>query len=187
LLGGLRVVSITDLAADAFVATAFGERVEGVRRIHGSNLLLVRYRVGAADSLQGRSVARIQEGYGVTVMTLSQRHTGMARALPAPDTLLGEGDLLVVLADLNGLRRIEGGEAQPPQWRLWLQADPTGELRFEAQQCLARNLGCLPGAVAHLLDGQLHHTDPLDADLAAPLEKNLRRLGVRCGLEPCAI
>ncbi|MCP9820533.1 NAD-binding protein [Synechococcus sp. Cruz-9H2] len=187
LLGGLRVVSITDLAADAFVATAFGERVEGVRRIHGSNLLLVRYRVGAADSLQGRSVARIQEGYGVTVITLSQRHTGMARSLPAPDTLLGEGDQLVVLADLNGLRRIEGGEAQPPRWQLWLQADPAGELRFEAQQCLARNLGCLPGAVAHLLDGQLHHTDPLDADLAAPLEKHLRRLGVRCGLEPCEI
>jgi hypothetical protein len=55
LLGGMTVISTTDLVADAIVATALGEVVLGVCRVRGGTLLLVRYRISAGDTLCGRT------------------------------------------------------------------------------------------------------------------------------------
>jgi len=62
LLGGISVISGADLAADALVATAFGERVERVLQINGENQLVVRYRVEPNDQLCGLTIARVENG-----------------------------------------------------------------------------------------------------------------------------
>lgn len=184
MLGGFTVVSITDVAADALVAAAFGETVEGVLRSNGSNLLLVRYRVEKGDTLDGRSVSRIANGYGVNVVTLHQHRAEAARAFPAAEEQLMQGDQIVALADLAGLRRVELGLAEPPAWRLRLECHLPPEGHFEVRQCLARFLGLPPGATSRWLDGGEHHTDPLDEDVAQRLCDRLGRLGVRCAIEP---
>lgn len=185
LLGGVSVISTVDLVADAVVATAFGERVEGVLPVRGENLLLVRYRIRADDTLCGRSVSRLENGYGLTVVSLWRRRQSRPRELPAPELVLDEGDQLLVLAALSSLRRIERGEVLPPLWRLRLRlpASASSVSCFEAQQSLARWIGCPPAEVAHLLDGEDHLTPPLDREIGEQLREELRRRGVHCALE----
>jgi len=186
LLGGVAVISAMDLVADAMVATAFGERIGAVLRLRGTNLLQVLYRAAVGDTLCGRSVARLENGYAVTVVSLWRPRQVAPQALPRLDTVVAPGDQLVVLATADSLRRMELGEATPPSCRLRLQIDQAGPAasRFELQQILARALGCLPGQVAGLLDGQEHLSPPLDGDICDLLTAELRRQGVRCQVEP---
>jgi Trk K+ transport system NAD-binding subunit len=184
LLGGVSVISSMDLAADAVVATAFGERVEEVCRIDGANLLLVRYRIRKGDTLFARSIARVENGYGVTAVLLRRARHSRPDVLPSPDLLLGEGDELLVLGTLVDLRGIELGRATPPAWCLCLQGTPEASLRFDALQSLARHLGGAPGALAPLLDGREHRTGGIDRVIGEMLLRELPRLGIRCHLEP---
>jgi Trk K+ transport system NAD-binding subunit len=185
LLGGVTVISTVDLVADAVVATAFGEKVEGVLQLRGANLLLVRYRIMAGDTLSGRNISRVENGYNVTAVSIWRRHHTTAIELPPPELVLAEGDQLLVLATLASLRRIELSQEILPRWRLRLKllGSSSMERCFEVQQCLARWLGCVPGDVAHLLDGQEHHSPPLDQEISAMLINDLRRQGVHCLLE----
>jgi hypothetical protein len=185
LLGGVAVISAMDLVADAMVATAFGERIGAVLRLRGTNLLQVLYRVAAGDTLCGRSVARLENGYAITVVSLWRPRRGAPLALPRLDMVVAPDDQLVVLATADSLRRIELGEASPPGWRLRLRNSHAESVssRFEAQQLLARALGCLPGQVAELLDGQEHLSPLLDGDLCELMIAELRRQGVHCQLE----
>lgn len=185
LLGGVTVISAVDLAADALVATAFGERVEGVVGIGGHHLLLVRYRIAPGDTLLGRTIARLEHGYGVTAVSLRRRGSATVIELPACDLVVATGDAVLVLATLKGLRRIERGEAVPPAWRLRLRVPDgvEGEARFECQQCLARWLGCAPGETTGLLAKSEALTPLLDREPAERLHAELRRLGIFSQLE----
>ncbi len=184
LLGGMTVISSMDLVADAVVATALGERVEEVCRIDGTNLLLVRYRIHAGDSLHGLSMARVENGYGVTTVQLLRHGRAAPLVLPSLDLVLIEADQLLVLATLTALRRIELGLQAPPAWRVRLRGAPQADRRFDAMQCLARHLGTAPGAMAGLLDGGEHLTPCLDREIAERLAEELRRQGVDGRLEP---
>lgn len=184
LLGGVAVISTMDLVADAMVATAFGERVEEVCRIEGANLLLVRYWLLAGDTLCGRSIARIENGYNVTAVQLKRTNQDKPLIFPSGDLVLAAGDRLAVLGTLADLRSIENGQEIPPVWCVRLQGDPPEAYRFDAQQSLARHLGMAPGSTTHLLDGGEHLTPPLDRDSGEQLVRELRRLGIRCQLEP---
>jgi K+/H+ antiporter YhaU regulatory subunit KhtT len=184
LLGGVTVISSMDLVADAVVATAFGERVVEVCRIDGDNQLLVRYRIRTGDTLCGRSIARVENGYGVTTVLLRRARQSEPLVLPSADLVLAEGDHLAVLGTLGDLRCIERGQAVPPAWCVRLQGVPEEALHFDALQSLARHLGSAPGALAPLLDGQEHRTPPLDQDIAELMVRELRRLNIRCSLEP---
>ncbi len=185
LLGGVTVISAVDLAADALVATAFGERVEGVVGIGGHHLLLVRYRIAPGDTLLGRTIARLEHGYGVTAVSLRRRGSATVIELPACDLVVATGDAVLVLATLKALRRIERGEAVPPAWRLRLRVPDgvEGEARFECQQCLARWLGCAPGETTGLLARTEALTPLLDREPAERLHAELRRLGIFSQLE----
>ncbi len=184
LLGGVTVISSMDLVADAVVATALGERVEEICRIDGVNLLLVRYRIRSGDSLHGLSMARVENGYGVTTVQLLRHGRAAPLVLPSLDLVLIEGDQLLVLATLTALRRIELGLQAPPAWRVRLRGAPQADRRFDAMQCLARHLGTAPGAMAGLLDGGEHLTPCLDREIAERLAEELRRQGVGGRLEP---
>ena len=179
LLGGITLISTLDLAADAFVATAFGEKVEEVRRLDGNNLLLVRYRVETDDTLHGLSIARLQCGFGVTAVALRRQLHAAYTLLPGLDWTLSPGQELVVLADLKGLRRIERNDIRPPRWRLRYQVHHRSAQSFDTQQVLARHLGQAPGSFAEAMDGAWHCTPALDLPLAEQLQAELRRMAVR--------
>jgi Trk K+ transport system NAD-binding subunit len=178
LLGGINVISGVDLAADALVATAFGERVERVLQINGHNHLVVRYRLEPNDHLCGLTIARVENGYGMNVLRHQRPHHTSARALPPLEWSLHPGDEITVLANLDSLRQVECGERTPPQWSVVLRADPHPHERFVVQQCLARFLNIAPGQVQSWLDGQRRRTEPLDHDLAERMCQELQRLRV---------
>ena len=185
LLGGLAVISAVDLVADAVVATAFGERVEGVLQLQGSHLLIVRYRLQQRDTLCGLNVSRLENGYGVTGVSLRRPRHREPILLPPPELVLAAGDQLVVLATAANLRSIELGNPVPPDYRLRIQllGKLTQERRFQAQQSLARWIGCLPREVVHLLDGEKHLTPAVDREICDLLVEDLQRQGVECTLE----
>jgi Trk K+ transport system NAD-binding subunit len=185
LLGGLAVISSVDLVADAVVARAFGERVEGVLQVRGLNLLIVRYLIRSDDSLCGLGLARLENGYGFTVVSLKRAHHSEAILLPAPELVVTAGDQLVVLATAETLRRVELGAIVPPRLRLRLRFALQGALdwRFEIQHSLARWIGCSPANALSLLDGEECITPPLDEEICELLSRELQRQGVICELE----
>ena len=184
LLGGVALVSPMELGADVVVASAFGERVEGVWRLGGGNVLQVRYRLEAGDTLCGLTVARLENGYGVTAISLRRQRRASAVALPPPELVLSPGDHLVVLATLAALRRIERGELAPPAWRLGLRLPETlgREQHFELLQTLARYLGCAPAAVAPLLRQGSETELAVDPECGELLLRDLRCLRLQVTL-----
>lgn len=184
LLGGIGVISGMDIAADAVVATAFGERVERVVRVRGVNRLVVRYQLSPGDPLTGLTVARLENGYDLNVLTLQRQRSGQLTAIPPLEWQVHAGDELTVLADLDSLRRVEAGRVAPPEWRVELRVTPGRQDGFVVQQALARFLGLPPGQLQQWLDGAWHHTDPLDHDLADLLMLELQRYRIDCRLVP---
>ena len=184
LLGGIGVISGMDIAADAVVATAFGERVERVVRVRGVNRLVVRYQLSPGDPLTGLTVARLENGYNLNVLTLQRHRSGQLTAIPPLEWQVHAGDELTVLADLESLRRVEAGREAPPAWRVDLRATASRQDGFVVQQALARFLGLPPGRLQQWLDGEWHHTDPLDHDLAELLMQELQRYRIDCRLVP---
>ena len=183
LLGGITVIESVDIAADALVATAFGEEVREIRRVDGSNLMLVRYRIDARDTLHDLSVSRLQCGYGVTVLAVRRSHSAPWLLLPKLEWPLSNGQEALVLADLKGLRRVEQGSATVPRWRVRFRVLEHSVQAFDTQQCLARYLNMPPGQFQALMDGEEHVTPAIDHDLAFQLMQGLRRIAVQSTLE----
>lgn len=184
LFPGMEVINPLELAAEAVVATAFGERVREVLRVADTNLLLTDYRVEEGDTLAGRSLGQIAEGYGVMPVSLIPEGQTKALMLPGLDRVMQPGDALLVLAALPGLRAVEAGQMRPPTWRLELQGMGVGADSFSAQMLLARHLNRPPGDVADYLNCQREPrlTPPLHQAQARELETALRRLGLQCAL-----
>ena len=183
LLSSMELVNPLEVAADAVVATAFGERVLAVVRICDDNLLITEYRLEPGDTLVGCSLAQVSQGYGLVVLL----HTAPGRSpdpLPREEGQLQPGARLVVLATLEALHRVEQGEVRRPAWCLRILSVPVEASRLPALQTLARFLGGVPSAMAPFLDltqGE-PQTPPLHAQPARLLADQLRLLGIRCQL-----
>jgi Trk K+ transport system NAD-binding subunit len=186
LLGGASLISPTELGAEVAVATAFGERVEGVWRIRGQNLLQVRYRVSAQDTLVGHTVSRLDHGYGLTVLSLLRHGQPRPLAMPAAGTVVAAGDQVVVLASLAALRRVEQGRIRPPAWVIAFQLpEPLGaDLNLTVRQILARQLGLAPAEVAARIRDSRCQRLPVDPDCGALLQRDLQHQGISARLEP---
>jgi hypothetical protein len=186
LFPGMAVVNPLELAAEAVVATALGERVREVLRVAETNLLLTDYRVEDGDTLVGHSLGEVAEGYGVLPISLVPAGQSAALMLPGLDRVLQPGDALLVLAALAGLRAVETGELRGPLWCVAIRGLGVGTDVYEAQMVLARYLNRPPGMVATYLDSpsEPRLTPPLHQAPARELEAGLRRLGVKCTLMP---
>lgn len=185
-LGGAAVISPIEIGADVVVASAFGEQVEGVWRLQEENLLQVRYRVKAGDTLAGLTVSRLDHGYGLTVLTLRRPGQERARAMPSPGHVVAVGDELVVLAGLSALRRVEQGAIRPPAWMVSLTLpqplDPS--LAMTVRQCLARHLGLSPASALALLEEGERVRLPVDPDCGALLIRDLDHQPIGLALDP---
>ncbi len=111
------------LSAEAFAGAAFGEDMLSVFRLNNQTVLVAEYEIMPGDTLVGKTLAQVAYGYDVVPIFLE---TLMPRVdenrsfyLPVDDELLNEGDRLIVLASISGLRRIEQGEMRlPRRWQI---------------------------------------------------------------------
>ncbi|UBF25877.1 NAD-binding protein [Kovacikia minuta CCNUW1] len=142
LLPYAKVLCAYDLAAEAFVASAFGENILSVLRLNEQTVLVTEYRIQSGDTLNGKLLAEVAYGYGV-VPTLYQRSAReQIRLMPSDDIRLETGDRLVVLATMNGLQQIERGDISPQQWHVHVNRALSKDAVFEGATAIARISGC---------------------------------------------
>ena len=116
-----RILCITQLAATAYAAAALGEHVLNLFQMLGRPVLVVEYLVTEGDTLNGRALWEIAEGYAV-VPVLFQPAGGKARVPSLDDSItsLEVSDRLVVLASAASLEAIERGDLRPREYELML-------------------------------------------------------------------
>jgi Trk K+ transport system NAD-binding subunit len=175
LLPDARALCAYELSAEAFAGAAFGENMLGLFRLNHQTILVAEYQVEAGDTLESKLLADIAYGYGVVPiyyqkggMTLQGEASEVF--MPGDDLRLHGGDRLIVLASINGLRRIERGELMPsPLWRITAQKPLNESFIHYSGNDLARISGCsldtargfmdsLPGSIdLPMYDYQAYH------------------------------
>ena len=183
LLPDVKALTAYALSAEAFASAAFGENILGLFRLNHQTILVTEYRVGAIDTLVNKTLAQVAYGYSVVPIyhqtaqvTPPTGYNPDKFLLPPDDRLLTEGDRLVILSSINGLRRIEHGDMLPSQrWKLAIaRALKPGDI-FDCSSLLFRLSGCtleearifmanLPGAME--LDLYAHQAYRLEEELS---------------------
>jgi Trk K+ transport system NAD-binding subunit len=188
LLPDAKALAAYELSAEAFAGAAFGENILGLFRLNNQTILVTEYQITADDTLVGKSLFMVAYGYGVVPIVHHRAHQPVHDQLaefilPSDERILTTGDRLVVLASINGLRRIEHEELVPPRrWRLEVQKPLNKTFLYDCGSDLARIAGYnlteartfmenLPGAIElSLYDYQAHR---LEQDLSRQLPMKL--------------
>ncbi|MCL6434124.1 MAG: NAD-binding protein [Leptolyngbyaceae cyanobacterium HOT.MB2.61] len=142
LLPDARVLGAYALAAEAFVAATFGENILNLFRLNNRTTLVTEYIIEAGDTLEGRLLGEVAYGYGVVPILYQRSSYDSARLMPLDDIRLHRGDRLVVLATIEGLRRVEQGMALERHWLLRVEKAMSQEAAFEGAGAIARISGC---------------------------------------------
>ena len=124
LLPTAQIVGVYAVAAAAFAGAAFGENILNLFRLADNTILVTEYHIEADDTLQGLLLADIAYGYGV-VPIIYQQPNRSPILVPLDETPLKVGDRLVVLATIEGLRRIEQGQLnlEAKQWQIRIERE----------------------------------------------------------------
>jgi Trk K+ transport system NAD-binding subunit len=164
LLPYAKVLCAYALAAEAYVAAAFGENVLNLLRLHQQTVLTTEYRIEANDTLHGRLLGEVAYAYGM-VPILYQGVDKPARLMPIDDTRLDVGDRLVVLATIKSLQQVERGELSQPTWLVRVEKALSNDALFEGANTIARISNC---SIQLARDVMKH----LPATLPVPLYKH---------------
>lgn len=158
-----QVLCVSALAAEAFVAAAFGERVPHLFRLKDQTIIVTEYNIEPGDSLAGLLLSEVMYGFRVVpFLHISQVH-GSRDWMPSEDNRLTPGDRLFVLATMNGLRRIELGRMLERQYLVHVVEQRhtlMAHAHFEGATLIARISGCDIGTARKLmadLPGDLPH------------------------------
>jgi Trk K+ transport system NAD-binding subunit len=147
LLPDAKALAAYELSAEAFAGAAFGENILGLFRLNNQTILVTEYQVTKDDTLVGKSLYKVAYGYGVVPIVHHRAnqpiHDNLAEfILPSDERILAVGDRLVVLASINGLRRIEHEELVPPRrWRLEVKKPLNQTFLHDCGSDLARIAG----------------------------------------------
>jgi Trk K+ transport system NAD-binding subunit len=125
LLPDAKAMAAYALSSEAFASAAFGESILGLFQLNQQTILVTEYRIGSGDTLVGKTLAQVAYAYSVVPICHQAAHQVAPTVhnpahdpdkflLPPDDRLLREGDRLVILSSINGLRRIEHGDMTPP-------------------------------------------------------------------------
>ncbi len=138
------VFSAYRVAADAFASATFGENILGVFRLNQRTILIAEYEVRANDSLNGLMLADVAYGFAVVPVILRQKGAP-PKLLVTDEVRLKPGDCVVLLATMDGIRRIEHNQRtiNQPLWDITIRSIYSEHARFEAAQVLAL-IGGLP-------------------------------------------
>jgi hypothetical protein len=123
---------------------------------------VTEYQIEADDTLNGKLLAEIAYGYGIVPILHSKASRLTSKFMPSDDIKLAVGDRLVVLATIEGLRRVEQGAIASPQSFVRIESALSAEAAFEGASVIARISGChintartlmnqLPGTLQHPL------------------------------------
>jgi Trk K+ transport system NAD-binding subunit len=141
LLPYAKALEVHALAAEAFVAAAFGESILSLFRLNHQTMLVTEYRVEHGDTLNNLLLAEVAYGYGA-VPILHHRLGHEVTLMPVDDARLKEDDRLVILATIDGLRRIEQGKLASRHWFVQILQTWSPDGRFEGGSAIARITGC---------------------------------------------
>jgi len=143
LLPNAQILGVYAVAAEAFAAAAFGENIIDLFRLNNRTILVTEYEVETDDTLNGLLISEVAYGYGV-VAILHQKPPNASTLIPSDDLKLAVGDRLVVLADINALRRIEEGSLNLINkcWQVRVEAVTTSDAVFEGANIISRISGC---------------------------------------------
>jgi Trk K+ transport system NAD-binding subunit len=138
-------LSIPELAAPAFVAALFGDRVRSVFFVEDRLLAVVDLVVQPQDPfLEGQAVRALAVDYGLLPLRL-QVADGSVRLEPLP-ARLGAGDRLTAVVSLGDLQRLLQREKAPREYAVEVTACPPLARPFLAQ--LARTAHALSAEAA---------------------------------------
>jgi Trk K+ transport system NAD-binding subunit len=105
-------VSVPDLAAPAFVAALFGDRVRGVFLVEGRLLAAADLAVQPqGDAWEGQAVGDVAAAYRLRPVCLADNEP--ADGPPPPEARLRPGDRLTVIVGLDDLQRLLRRERLP--------------------------------------------------------------------------
>jgi len=86
-------------------------------------------------------LAEISYGYGV-VPILYQKPLDNSKLMPSDDIKLAVGDRLIVLATIDGLKRIENGEIKEPTWQVMVESASSEDAIFQGANEIVGISGC---------------------------------------------
>lgn len=162
LFSGAQVLCTAELAAEAFSAAAFGEKVPHLFRMGEQTILVTEYDIEEGDTLSGRILSEVSYGYGIVPIYHECLPRGLKELLPTIDRRLLPGDRLIVLATTRGLQRVERGEMLPKCCTVRINRALTYEACFGGANVLARYSGCSIEDARRIMDN-------LPADFPYPL------------------
>ncbi|MEL6320732.1 MAG: NAD-binding protein [Cyanobacteria bacterium J06626_14] len=148
-----QVLCASALSAEAFVAAAFGENVLSLFRLNPQTVLVTEYNIEEGDTLNGLLLSDVAYGYGVVPLIHRRAGTSVDTIMPSDDTRLRVGDRLIVLATIEGLKRIEKQELAPRQWQLSVEKLLVSRATFDGASETALISGCTMEVAHHLM----HH------------------------------
>jgi Trk K+ transport system NAD-binding subunit len=183
-----QVLCASELAAEAFAAAAFGENVLSLFRLDHQTILVTDYTIETGDTLNGLLLGEVAYGYGVVPIFHERAAYESAQCMPSDDLRLQEGDRMVVLATIEGLKLIEKGRLTPPCWKVLL----TEALNVDAVFQGANEIACITGCSmrdAREAMGNLPQLLPtlLYRHQAFRLVRRLRKAQVTAQALPCKV
>jgi Trk K+ transport system NAD-binding subunit len=150
LIAGARALGVQALAAEVFAAAALGENVHQLLHLDRRTFLVTEYQVDPSDTLHDRLVAEVAYGFGVLPLLLVRGGGASRDFLPSDDLRLRSGDRFVVLASLEGLRRVESNAARAPTVRVRVDRAASEAAAFDGALAISKVSGC-DVAVAQVL------------------------------------
>lgn len=143
LLPNAQVLCVYALTAKAFAGAAFGEHIRSLFQLSNQTILVTEYKIETGDTLNGLLLSEVACGYEV-VPILHQKQNNSPQLIPSDDSRLAIGDRLVILATIDGLRRIEEGEIclQLRKWLVTVEKALTQEAKFEGANTISLISGC---------------------------------------------
>ena len=136
-----QVFGMNTVAAEVFAGAAFGENIIDLFHFNSQTILVTEYQIAAGDNLHRSILTDLAYGYGV-VPILHERSPNPAILMPTDDIHIAIDDRLVVLATIEGLRRIEAGSRHPKAWLVEIASALTAESSFEGANTIGRISGC---------------------------------------------
>ncbi|MFO0863340.1 MAG: NAD-binding protein [Gemmataceae bacterium] len=151
-------LSIPELAAPAFVAALFGDRLRGVMLIDGKLYAAVELTLQADDThLLGRSVRSLEVDYGLIPLRLTGEPKPGTPQIQ--DATLAIGDCLAAIIAFSDLQRLMGREKPDATWSVEATAWP-----ITAKEGLKRMLRSQSGIDDSEAERRLASTPVLIAD-----------------------
>ena len=139
ILPNAQIISAYAVAAEAFAGAAFGENILDLFRLHNQTILVTEYQFSETDTLNGLMLSEIAYGYGV-VPILYQNSPRPVELMPREYKKIEPGIRLVVLATIDGLKRMEQGKIgiHPKHWHIVIESATTKEARFDGANQIAK-------------------------------------------------